>query len=204
MVSRHRFIGLGHEIQIRGIVHVLDAYIFSALPHPKQSIKAAESAYGLLINRFQLQTSTSISKHVLPTSTSQRSLTTIPPELQLSITSYLDPMSRHLFSNANPSFRNLLPPLTHRQLLDDQNSTYARNHRIQTYGVFLRLRPNTCFAADLLTKFDSLLCSDRFCIGYGTRPLTNNPEEDYNRFPLGARWTVDGMRCGRCARCKEC
>lgn len=134
----------------------------------------------------------------------QPSLTTIPLELQLSFAWHLDPMSRHLLCSVNSNFRNLLPQLAHRQLLVAENSTYARNHHIQTCRVCLRLRPNDCFAADRLTKFDSLLCGDRFCIDCGSRPLTKIPEEDYGRSPFCARWNIDGKRYGRCARCKGC
>ena len=125
-------------------------------------------------------------------------------ELQLSIVSHIDPMSRNPIRSVISHFRDLLSPLTNHQFHAAENSIYASNHNLLACRVCLRLRFNDRFDNDQLTKFDSLLWSARFCIDRGSRPLTMDPEEDYDRFSISAGLKVDAKRYGRCARCRGC
>ena len=135
-----------------------------------------------------------------------RTFISLPTELHLAVLTHLPLLDRCFLRLTCCHFYHLIPPPTVHDLIDLESSGWARDRLLLTCGGCLRLRPSHSFSSDR-AYLPKSLCSRRFCLGCGHRPLPGS-----HRYQEGDKWhevLVDGEGIGgatlmvRCRTCKS-
>ena len=131
----------------------------------------------------------------------------LPNELHLSIITFLASAARYMLRLTSSHLRNLISPLTSRNLLETERSMITGRLDILPCNCCcllprIRFEPRDCFEPEMVRRD---IMSRKFCITCRTRPLIGDLEEnDFNfHYLYMKRWKVDGVSWGRCARCGD-
>lgn len=123
---------------------------------------------------------------------------TLPLEVHLQISTHISFPSLPLLRLTNHYFYNLLPPLTHNQLLDSETFPFAIQRNLYTCKHHLTLLPSHKFAQTMLTKTrqrGDRKADKRFCLDCGLK---------YRLYSWGTWVRIEGESEGRvlCLDCK--
>lgn len=131
------------------------------------------------------------------------SLLGLPTELQYHIIRFLDFPDTIYLKMTCTRFNNLIRPLTHRELLEAERSTYGMERKLHACRYCLRLRPPSKFADKMLVKKRSKYGREagrRFCMECG---ITPQPPEGSTPYSLGSQILVHRMRYILCFTCRR-
>ncbi|OJJ34723.1 hypothetical protein ASPWEDRAFT_39804 [Aspergillus wentii DTO 134E9] len=134
--------------------------------------------------------------------TSNLSFLGLPPEIHLLIAGNLCFPDILYLKMTNTYFYDLIPKLSHSELLLAEESDYALERELYTCRYCLRLRPAWRFADRMHRRRRSLHGRDvhkRFCVECGLKP-----RDDGNaRYGPGAQIVIQGCLFVICIYCKE-
>ncbi|KAG2421117.1 hypothetical protein HFD88_000733 [Aspergillus terreus] len=125
----------------------------------------------------------------------------LPPELHLLIASLLDFPDVLRLRFTSRYFHQLIPPLTHLQLLQAETTDYAIAHDLYACRYCLRLRSAVRFADRMLRRRRGRSGRDagkRFCVECGMQPRRGEA-----RYGPGAQLVIQGVFVVICVACKE-
>jgi hypothetical protein len=131
-------------------------------------------------------------------------LLSLPPELHLLISTYLQFPDIVYFRTSCAYLYALLPPLTHSDLLLAETTELALSRDIYACRYCLRLRPASCFADRMRRRRRGRFGRDaekRFCVECGLRPRAGADEEA--RYGPGAQVRIDGVLYVICITCRR-
>ncbi|KAJ0418531.1 hypothetical protein BJY00DRAFT_314897 [Aspergillus carlsbadensis] len=100
-------------------------------------------------------------------------LLTLPPELHLLILTYLPFPSRTHLALTCTYFHNLIPPMTHTELLAAESTEFATTRDLYACRYCLRLRHSSAFGDRMLHRRRGRRgksAGRRFCVECGLRP----------------------------------
>ncbi|KAF9883380.1 hypothetical protein FE257_003547 [Aspergillus nanangensis] len=125
----------------------------------------------------------------------------LPPELHLLIAASLIFPDLLRLKHTCRYFNQLIPPLTHAQLIQAENTDYAITTGIYACRYCLRLRPASQFADRMMRRrrgrFGRDACK-RFCVDCGMQPRNGEA-----RYGPGAQLGIRGVSLVICIACRE-
>lgn len=125
----------------------------------------------------------------------------LPPEIHLLILHHLFFRHRLHLKQTCCYFHDLVPPLSHTELLAAETSDYALDRDLYTCRYCLRLLPASMFARKMLQSRRAKYGRNvdrRFCVECGLKPRDGTA-----RYGPGAQITMQGTFYVICIICKE-
>lgn len=125
----------------------------------------------------------------------------LPPEIHLIILRFVFFRDRIHLKQTCQYFNDLIPPLSHAELLAAETSDYAQDRDLYTCRYCLRLLPASMFAHKMLQSRRAKHGRDvdrRFCVECGLKPRDGTA-----RYGPGAQITMQGTVYVICLLCKQ-